>query len=244
MKLRELIGLTKDWHIITGQEKDKIFEDIVGYDDIKKVFKMALKSDEPVHVLLVGPPASAKSIFLEALLHKLGNNQAYFAIGSSSTKAGVINMLFTKEPKYLMVDEIDKMSASDQASLLGLMETGELVETKVKKTRSIKLNTWVFATANTTTTLSKPLLTRFMVFSLPPYTYEDFEEVTVHVLGRRYSVKQDLAIVIASAVWHKMGTPNIRQCIRIANMTKKKEDVEWLIETMKKYQDSGKDWNE
>jgi len=244
MKLRELIGLTKDWHIITGQEKDKIFEDIVGYDDIKKVFKMALKSDEPVHVLLVGPPASAKSIFLEALLHKLGNNQAYFAIGSSSTKAGVINMLFTKEPKYLMVDEIDKMSASDQASLLGLMETGELVETKVKKTRSIKLNTWVFATANTTTTLSKPLLTRFMVFSLQPYTYEDFEEVTVHVLGRRYSVKQDLAIVIASAVWQKMGTPNIRQCIKIAKMTKKKEDVEWLIETMKKYQDSGQNWNE
>jgi holliday junction DNA helicase RuvB len=244
MNLRGLIGLTKDWHIRTGQEKDKIFEDVVGYDDIKKVFRMALKSDEPVHVLLVGPPASAKSIFLEALLHKLGNNQAYFAIGSSSTKAGVLNMLFNKKPKYLMIDEIDKMSASDQASLLGLMETGELVETKVGKTRSIELNTWVFATANTTTKLSNPLLTRFMVFSLKPYTYEDFEEVTVHVLGRRYNVKRDLAIVIASAVWHKMGTPNIRQCIKIAKMTKKKEDVEWLIETMKKYQDSGQDWNE
>jgi holliday junction DNA helicase RuvB len=244
MKLSELIGLTKDWHIGTKQEKDKIFEDVVGYDDIKRVFRMALKSDEPVHVLLVGPPASAKTIFLEALLHKLGNNQAYFAIGSSSTKAGVLNMLFIKEPKYLMLDEIDKMSASDQASLLGLMETGELVETKVGKTRSVKLKTWVFATANTTTKLSKPLLTRFMVFSLKPYTYEDFEEVTVHVLGRRYNVKMDLAIVIASAVWHKMGTPNIRQCIKIAKMTKKKEDVDWLIDTMKKYQDSGEDWNE
>lgn len=66
-----------------------------------------------------------------------------------------------------MVDEIDKMPASDQASLLGLMET-ELVETKVKKTRSIKLKTCVFATANTTTALSKPLLTRFLVFSLKP----------------------------------------------------------------------------
>jgi len=161
---------------------------------------MALKSDEPIHVLLVGPPASAKTIFLEALMHKLGDKQAYFAIGSSSTKAGVVNMLFMKEPKYLMVDEIDKMSASDQASLLGLMETGELVETKVSKTRRIKLKTWVFATANTTTRLSKPLLTRFMVFSLKPYTYEDFEEVTVDVLGRRYNVKMDLAIVIASAV--------------------------------------------
>ena len=34
------------------------------------------------------------------------------------------------------------------------------------------------------------------------------------------------------------------QCIKIAKMTKKKEDVEWLIQTMNKYQDSGKDWNE
>jgi hypothetical protein len=40
-----------------------------------------------------------------------------------------------------------------------------------------------------------------------------------------------------------MGTPNIRQCLKIAKMTKKKEDVEWLIETMKKYKDSGEDWN-
>jgi Holliday junction DNA helicase RuvB len=244
MKLRGLIGLGKDWHVRTGQEKDKIFEDVVGYDDIKRVFRMALESDEPIHILLVGPPACAKTIFLEALIHKLGDKQAYFAIGSSSTKAGVVNMLFLKEPKYLMLDEIDKMSISDQTSLLGLMETGELVETKVRKTRRIKLKTWVFATANTATRLSKPLLTRFMVFSLKPYTYEEFEEVTVHTLGRRYNVKRDMAIVVASAVWHKMGTPNIRQCIKIAKMTKKKEDVEWLIETMKKYQDSGQNWNE
>ena len=134
-------------------------------------------------------------------------------------------------------------STGDQASLLGLMETGELVETKMGKTRSIKLKTWVFATANTTIRLSNPLLTRFMVFNLKPYTYEDFEEVTVHLLGRRYNVKMDLAIVIASEVWHKMTTPNIRQCLKIAKMTKKKEDVEWLIETMKKYKESGEDWN-
>ncbi|MGB8936247.1 MAG: ATP-binding protein [Candidatus Nitrosopolaris sp.] len=223
--------------------KEVEFGNIEGYDDIKDIVRRALDSYENYNLLLCAPPASAKTIFLEALLHKLGNNQAYFAIGSSSTKAGVLNMLFMKEPRYLLVDEIDKMPASDQASLRGLMETGELVETKVRKTRSIKLKTWVFATANTTTTLSKPLLTRFLVFSLKPYTYEDFEEVTVHVLGRRYNVKRDLAIVIASAVW-KTGTPNIRQCVKIAKMTKKKEDVEWLIETMKKYQDSGEDWNE
>lgn len=243
MKLLGLIGL-RDWHVKPGQEKDKIFEDVIGHDDIKRVFRMALESNEPIHILLIGPPASAKTLFLEALMHKVGDKQAYFTIGSSSTKAGVVNMLFMKEPKYLMVDEIDKMSVSDQTSLLGLMETGELVETKVRKTRRIKLKTWVFATANTAAKLSRPLLTRFMVFSLKPYTYEEFEEVTVHLLGKRYNVKRDLAIVIASAVWHKMGSPTIRQCVKVAKMTKKKEDVKWLIETMKKYQDSGQNWNE
>jgi Holliday junction DNA helicase RuvB len=78
------------------QERDTIFEDVVGYDDIKRVIRMALKSDEPIHVLLVGPPASAKTIFLDALIRKLGDKQAYFAIGSSSTKAGVVNMLFMR----------------------------------------------------------------------------------------------------------------------------------------------------
>jgi hypothetical protein len=43
---------------IDEQERDRIFEDVVGYDDIKRVFRMALESDEPIYVLLVGPPAS------------------------------------------------------------------------------------------------------------------------------------------------------------------------------------------
>ncbi|MFY9797450.1 MAG: hypothetical protein WB988_23990 [Candidatus Nitrosopolaris sp.] len=52
-----------------------------------------------------------------------------------------------------------------------------------------------------------------------------------------------LLYLIASAIW-KTGTPNIRQCIKIAKMTKKKEDVDWLIQTIEKYQDTGEDWNE
>ena len=117
-------------------------------------------------------------------------------------------MLFMKEPKYLMVDEIDKMSASDQASLLGLMETGEMVETKVNKTRSIKLKTWVFATANTTTRLSKPLLTRFMVFTLKPYTYEDFADQgdVVLVRQRRPSARTESApAATAPAITREIG---------------------------------------
>src|SRR5918992_4558615 len=41
--------------------KIEIFNDIVGYDDIKKLFIMAINSIEPIHIILTGPPASAKT---------------------------------------------------------------------------------------------------------------------------------------------------------------------------------------
>ena len=43
---------------------DQLFSNIVGYNDIKKLFRMSLSSEKPVHVLLVGPPASAKTLFM------------------------------------------------------------------------------------------------------------------------------------------------------------------------------------
>jgi len=41
---------------------DNLFEDIVGFDKIKKTIIKALKSPKPIHILLVGPPACAKSV--------------------------------------------------------------------------------------------------------------------------------------------------------------------------------------
>jgi MoxR-like ATPase len=73
------------------------------------------------------PPASAKTMFLDSL-SKL--KSSYFVDGASTTKSGLIDCLFLNNPKYLLIDEIDKMSAKDQAMLLNLMETGIVSETK------------------------------------------------------------------------------------------------------------------
>ena len=43
---------------------DDIFEDIIGHDGIKELLTAALLAQGPVHVLLAGPPALAKSLFL------------------------------------------------------------------------------------------------------------------------------------------------------------------------------------
>lgn len=63
----------------------------------------------------------------------------YFAVGSNTTKAGLISQLFEKRPKFVLIDEIDKMNSTDQTSLLHLMETGLISETKFGKSRQMEL---------------------------------------------------------------------------------------------------------
>jgi Holliday junction DNA helicase RuvB len=118
---------------------------------------MALNSDEKVSILLSGPPASAKTMFLESL-RKL--KSSYFVDGTSTTKSGLIDCLFLNNPKYLLIDEIDKMSTKDQAMLLNLMETGIVSETKHNKTRIAHMKTSVFATSNNVNDIITPLQSR------------------------------------------------------------------------------------
>ena len=46
------------------RNKHDLFDDIIGYEDVKELFKMAIRAERPVHLLLCGPPASAKSLFM------------------------------------------------------------------------------------------------------------------------------------------------------------------------------------
>jgi len=71
---------------------------------------MVLDSGSAIHILLVGPPASAKTMFLTSLM-QLKNS--YFSDGVNSTKAGIIDYVLEKRPRYLLIDEIDKMSSKD-----------------------------------------------------------------------------------------------------------------------------------
>jgi predicted ATPase with chaperone activity len=55
--------------LISIAQSNTTFQEIVGYDHIKRLFKMALDSECAVHILLEGPPASAKTMFLTSLMH-------------------------------------------------------------------------------------------------------------------------------------------------------------------------------
>ncbi|HEX6561425.1 MAG TPA: ATP-binding protein, partial [Nitrososphaera sp.] len=156
------------------QDTAVVFDSIVGYDDVKRLFQMSLSSDKPVHILLVGPPASAKTLFM---LECMKLERSYFTLGSHSTKSGMIDYLFEKRPRYLIVDEIEHMPMKDQTALLSLMETGIVAETKFQKTRNTQMKTWVFATSNGTERMLTPLLSRFIVLHFKQYSLGSFTEI-------------------------------------------------------------------
>jgi replication-associated recombination protein RarA len=216
---------------LTDMKPEPLFESIVGYSDIKRLFQLSLSSEKPVHMLLVGPPASAKTLFMVECMRL---ERSYFTLGSHSTKSGMIDYLFDKRPRYLIVDEIEHMSMKDQTALLSLMETGILAETKFQKTRNTHLKTWVFATSNATDRMLTPLLSRFVVLHFKQYSFGSFQEVCAHILGRE-GVTPDIAIAIAEAVWTKLKSKDIRDCIKIGRLAKTKEDVEWITQTLRTY---------
>lgn len=214
-----------------GEEKEPLFSSIVGYDDVKRLFSMSLSSDRPVHILLVGPPASAKTLFM---LECMKLERSYFTLGSHSTKSGMVDYLFEKRPRYLIVDEIEHMPMKDQTALLSLMETGIVSETKFQKTRNTQLKTWVFATSNGTERMLTPLLSRFVVLHFKPYSFGSFADVCRHILVRE-GVTQEIAEAVADAVWNHLKSRDIRDCIKLGRLARSKEEVEWLARTLRTY---------
>jgi Holliday junction DNA helicase RuvB len=229
---------TREEHIInsrierpTAIKPEPLFESVVGYSDVKRLFHLSLSSEKPVHLLLVGPPASAKTLFM---LECMRLERSYFTLGSHSTKSGMIDYLFDKRPRYLIVDEIEHMPMKDQTALLSLMEAGILAETKFQKTRNTHLKTWVFASSNATDRMLTPLLSRFVVLHFKQYSFGSFQEVCAHILGCE-GVTPDVATAIAEAVWTKLKSKDIRDCIKIGRLAKTKEDVEWITQTLRAY---------
>lgn len=105
--------------------KTSVFDSIIGYEGIKRTFPRSLNSKEPVHILLVGPPGQAKTLFLKCILETFGEKKTFFTVGGNSSKSGMIDVLFDMRPRYLLVDEIEHLKPEYQAALLSLTETGK-----------------------------------------------------------------------------------------------------------------------
>jgi Holliday junction DNA helicase RuvB len=220
----------------------RVFSNIEGLDDIKEMMLRALESTERIHTLLVGPPASAKSLFM-LQIENIMRSKVYFAEGASTTKAGLQKFIAENQDKeIIIIDEIDKMPMKDQEGLLTMMERGNFTNTNVRNTKTVKADIVIFATSNSIARLSKPLISRFTAFEIPEYSYPEFEAISVRIIKK---LPQNIVIQIASSVW-KMGSRDIRDVLKIAklcNPADTEEDISRLISIQQKYRKTGREYN-
>jgi Holliday junction DNA helicase RuvB len=193
-----------------------IFEDIIGHEDVKELLMAALLADKPVHVLLAGPPAPAKSLFLWDIERVCGR-QALWLVGSAISKAGLWDMVAEREPQILLIDELDKMSAADTAALLSLMEGGRLVRAKKGRALDAIVAIRVVAATNRVARLSPELMSRFAMRTLRPYNTAQFHSVVEGVLVHREGITPELAEEIARKL--SGNCQDVRDAVRVARLS-------------------------
>jgi len=193
-----------------------VFEDIIGHGEVKELLRASLLAEKPVHVLLAGPPALAKTLFLWDI-ERISGEKAIWLVGSATSKAGLWDLAAERQPQVLLIDELDKMNAADTAALLAMMEGGRMV--RVKKGRKLNLSypLWVIAATNRLARLSPELCSRFAIRKLNPYGRSDFLTVVKGVLVKRENVSHELAEEIAQRLDGR--TQDVRDAVRIARLT-------------------------
>ncbi len=204
---------------------------VVGFEDVKESIARAISSRRKLNFLLEGPPACAKSIMLEGIRSSVPD--AYIAFGSRTSASGLSDALFEHQPSVLLMDEADKMHNDVYSVLLGLMESGEILETKSQKTRGIKLDTMVFAACNSSAKMPPEFLSRFALhLRFPTYTREEFINVCEGFLSKVDSCEPAIAELIgqyvydynvgdvrkARGVWQLMTEPTESEIQRVINM--------------------------
>lgn len=201
---------------------------LVGWDDLKEEIARTINLQRRSHFLLIGPPACGKSVILEAVRSSVPG--AYLAFGSRTSAAGLSDALFEHRPRMLLLDEADKMRNDVFSILLGLMESGDVIDTKCRQSRGIRLETTVFAACNTAAKMPREFRSRFdMQVNFPPYTRAEFLDVCRGYLARAENCPEDLATLIgeqvfdnqmgdfrrARAVWKFMTAPTREEVVRV-----------------------------
>jgi Holliday junction DNA helicase RuvB len=198
-----------------------LFDVVEGLDDVRRKLRLALEAERPVHVLLLGPPASAKTV----LLYEVGRLPgARLTLGGTTTRSGLVGYLLAEPAtRYLVIDEIDKMGGSDLSGLLSVMETGLVTRLQHGHQETERRHVWVLAGANRVARLPPELLDRFLVIVLGRYGAEQLRQVVEAVLVRHEGVDPELAREIAKRA--AAGPHSVRAAVRIARMARGRRRV-------------------
>jgi|GEM_PF-1362647 Holliday junction DNA helicase RuvB len=199
-----------------------LWSQIIGFDGVKYELNLALGAREPVHCLLLGPPASSKSLFLDAINTLPGSVMRY---GMGMSQPGIRELAMVQKPAICVIDELEKMDDEAQKVLLSVLE-GKVSVQHYGESGLQKITTRFFAACNTTRKMRPELVSRFHLIRMPEYTPEEFRRIAFyHLLNRGCS--EAVAKVIAEGVSFK--SRDLRDAVRIANMARTYADAVHLI---------------
>ncbi|MGC2573245.1 MAG: AAA family ATPase [Candidatus Nitrosopolaris sp.] len=210
--------------------KHNEFYNIRGYDDIKDIVKRALDTEENYNMLFIGPPASAKTLFLLGILD-MRKDGVYF--DGSNTTNRILDVMEEERPKVICIDELDKMPRTFQNQLLNFMESGRVKVDQQKKQYDFEIKGAKVFASNEINRLSKPLQSRFRKLFLSRYTEEKFLDVSEKVLPK---LSSSPARYIGASVWKMEG--DIRDVISIGKLVRKSDgpqEIELIMKTLTSY---------
>jgi Holliday junction DNA helicase RuvB len=216
----------------SNHDKSTDFDQIHGYDDLKDIVRRALDADQNYSILFVGPPASAKTLFLEGILDMAKRDGVYF--DGSNTTNRILDVLEQGRPRIICIDELDKMSRAFQNQLLNFMESGRVKVDQMRRQYDFTIHgAKVFATCNDISRISRPLQSRFRKLFLHRYSEEEFLDVSEVVLLK---TSPSVARYVGANVWNRGG--DIRDVISIGRLLKQNDgpdEIASIIATMSKY---------
>jgi hypothetical protein len=85
-----------------------------------------------------------------------------------------------------------------------------------------------------------------LLLKVPEYTFAEFQEISRRLLRKRFGLSNQVADMISSDVWNKIGTKDIRKVLTIAKLVDIKDteqDIDWLIDVHVKHSTVEAEWN-
>lgn len=212
---------------------DELFNPIVGYDDVKERFKRSLSTGSVRQsILLIGPPASAKTIFLEEVARLKG---VVRISGRATSQAGFEDRI-VERPNFIIIDEFDELDGDVLSVLLNYQDPRQDFSiTKSGKMDTIEDKPPIFASANSTRGIPAPNLDRFWKFTFSKYTDDEFRRICQNLLPRDFEVDEELSVYIADELRNFNENSTVRDAERIAEVCETREEVDEEIEILKEY---------
>lgn len=210
---------------------------ILGHEKIKKLVRRALVSEEAINILMVGQPASAKSLFLKAITEEYRGDVMYFD-GTNTTNRILIDM-DKRRPKVICIDEFEKMRKNYRDMLLLFAETGRIKVTQINRQLDFTIpGCKIFATANELNRITKPMASRFAVLHMPTYTEEQFVEISRNILEHT-SIPSQLQEFIGHMVYRVKG--DLRQVLRLGKLVLREDTEEDVIDMVEAMNEQGQE---